>query len=309
MGHDLKTIRQAFKAKGVFYTDPELARMIASKIPAGVEEVYDPTCGDGALLAAFGDDVKKYGQELDPQQAELARANLVNCEIAAGDTLKHPAFAGRTFKAIVANPPFSIFWESDRHEDDPIMIDAPCLAPSSRADYAFMMHILWCLADDGVASVLEFPGVLYRGQREGKIREWMIRKNYIDEVIEIEPGHFVDTKVGTCLIVFRKNRKGTSVKFTDNKSGLSREVSFREIEDNDFRLSVSAYVQQPDTKEKLDPYELEKTAEEACIKHLVNSIKMSRFHAQQQGLSIMGFLTRLKEIIDISIEEEQRYEF
>ena len=105
--YSVKEIRKKFKEQGVFYTDKRLAKFIASFIPDGIEEVYDPTCGSGNLLSVFPDSVRKFGQEIDATQAEEARHRLVNSEIAVGDTLEAPAFMGRKFKAIVANPPFS----------------------------------------------------------------------------------------------------------------------------------------------------------------------------------------------------------
>ena len=299
MGHDIKTIRQGFKERGVFYTDPTLATLLKSRMPEDIEEIYDPTCGDGALLSVFGDDVRKYGQEIDPTQAEAARTRLINCEIATGDTLAAPAFQGHKFRAIVGNPPFSIKWYPDATEGDERFSDAPCLAPQSRADFAFLCHILHYLSDDGVAAVLEFPGVLYRGSREGKIREWMVRSNFIDEVARIEKGHFVDTNIETCLLVFRKNRKTNTVRFTDNETQISRDVPFEEIEANGFNLSVSSYVSKPEPeKEEIDPWEEERQGWESFVRLTESRIQLSEMVARIEGWSIIGFLLDLKKVID-----------
>ena len=107
MAHNLKSIRQKFKENGVFYTEKALAEKIRSYLPADVDEIYDPTCGDGGLLSVFPDEVRKYGQEIDLEQLEEARKRLVNFEGKGGDTLTDPQF-DRQFKYIIANPPFSL---------------------------------------------------------------------------------------------------------------------------------------------------------------------------------------------------------
>lgn len=185
MSYSVKSIRKQFAEKGVFYTDRKLAEMLRDIVSrtSVVTEVYDPTCGNGNLLAVFPDDVRKYGQELNAQQAEEARLRLVNCGIAAGDTLIAPAFADRRFRHIVANYPFSVRWEP---KEDHRWESAPCLPPPSKADYAFILHIIHMMDDDGIAAVLGFPGILYRGQREGKIRQWIVEKNLIESVTTIE---------------------------------------------------------------------------------------------------------------------------
>src|SRR5690554_4952599 len=108
MGYNIKSIKQKFKDKGIFYTPPELSLFIKSFLPETIDEVYDPTCGDGALLKVFDDNVKKYGQDIEELQVKKAENNLVNFVGASGDTLKNPAFKDKKFKYIVANPPFSI---------------------------------------------------------------------------------------------------------------------------------------------------------------------------------------------------------
>ena len=138
-----KSYRKQLADKGVFHTDEALAKEIASYIPEGATEVYDPTCGCGALLSVFPDSVKKYGQELDPDMAEYCRQHLNNCEIAAGDTLEKPAFLSRSFPAIVANYPFSIKWDPENACERPFYcLNVPVLPPKGKADYAFLLHNL-----------------------------------------------------------------------------------------------------------------------------------------------------------------------
>ena len=298
----LKQLRNDYKEHGVFYTDPKLAEIIKQIIPVDVEEVYDPTCGNGALLSAFGDDVVKYGQELNPRQAEETQKALKNAHIVAGDTLLEPAFLDKKFRGIVANPPFSVSWEpGEIAAYDARFIAAPCLPPRSRADYAFLLHILYMLSDDGVAACLGFPGVLYRGQREGKIREWLVRINVIEEVHHIPGGFFDDTNIATCLIVLKKNRGDRStIRFVDTEHSISRHVPISEIEANGFNLSVSSYVTPPEPEKSLfDARSVELQAHEDIITRLKKEIDFSKRVALIEGWDLDKVLIRrLKDLIN-----------
>lgn len=249
-----KTYRKKLAEKGVFHTDEKLAKEIASYIPQSIidayGEVYDPTCGCGALLSVFPDNVKKYGQELDPDMAEYCRNNLVNCEIAAGDTLEKPAFLSRSFPAIVANYPFSIKWEPK--DSDIIPFGCPCLPPKSKADFAFILHILYMLADNGVASVLCSPGIGYRGGAEAKLRKWLVDTGWIEKVVLYEGNHFQDTKIPTMLLVLKKNRTTTDITFKDNESGIERVVPVEEVRQNDFTLAINRYIERPKEPDEND---------------------------------------------------------
>lgn len=278
MSYSIKSIREEFKSKGVFYTDEKLSRIIASYIPADATEVYDPTCGGGNLLAVFPDHVRKYGQELNPQQAEEAADRLVNSEIVAGDTLHQPAFIDRKFKYIVANYPFSVKWDSSGLESDPRFNGAPCLPPPSKIDYAFILHILYMLDEGGTASVLNFPGVLYRGQREGKIRKWIVEQDVIDRVELFEGGFFEDTNIGTALIIFKKRRQKETITFADHENGLEREVTLDEIRENDYILNVNTYVQpeEPDRWANFDPVAPERLARNKVLRELKAQLEFSK---------------------------------
>ncbi len=293
--YSAKSIRKSFAERGCFYTDSRLAELMKAEL-GPIDEVYDPTCGDGQLLAVFPDNVKKYGQEIDPQQLENARERLVNFEGVAADTLKAPAFMGKRFKGIIANPPFSIKWEPD--ENDPRFSVAPCLPPPSKADYAFLLHILHLLSDDGKAVVLNFPGVLYRGQREGKIREWMLRRNYVEKVIHIEGGYFEDTNIATALLVLRKQRTRTDVEFVDHEHNLTAVVPFEKIQQEGFNLSVRNYIQPPEPeREKVDPVQLELLAQRSFLRKLRAELQMSLFACKMEGLDVRPFLAEIKKIV------------
>lgn len=167
---NIKNIRKEFQKHGVFYSSTALAETLKRFLPEDVKEVYDPTCGAGSLLSVFGDDVRKYGQELDPGQAQIAQEQLTNAEIVVGDTLKTPAFSGRKFEAIVANPPFSLKWEP-MPEDERFKV-APAMAPKSKADFAFILHCLHYLSDTGVCDRISkvYFHDIYAGD---KIIAWM----------------------------------------------------------------------------------------------------------------------------------------
>jgi type I restriction enzyme M protein len=306
MAHNLKSIKAQFKEHGVFYTDEKLAALLKSYMPADLDRVYDPTCGDGALLSQFPDNVVKYGQELDAEQAEAARQRLTNAVIAVGDTLKAPDFIGFKYRGIVANPPFSVKWEP---KGDVRFDDAPCLSPQSKADYAFLLHILYYLADDGVAAVLNFPGILYRGNREGKIRQWMVEQNVIDEVVAIEGGYFVDTKIATALLILKKNRTTTDIKFIDHALNISRMVPFDEVRANGFSLSVSQYVQpsQPE-KPKVDPKALEHRAQEDAIKRITAELKFSQMVCQFEGMNFNDFCDRIIAVVESFKKKDDFFE-
>ena len=295
MGYDIKTIKRQFKQQGIFYTPPELAELLKSYIDINVTEVYDPTCGRGNLLSVFDDNVIKYGQDINVDEIKIAKRELKNFVGVAGDTLKEPAFKGKKFSAIVANPPFSIKWEP---QTDERFADAPTVPTESKADYAFILHILHYLSDDGIAIALNFPGILYRGGREGKIREWIIKNNWIDKVISIPEKTFIDTTISTCLIVFKKNKTTTDIEFIDNGNKLSRVVDVKEVSDNGYSLSVSNYVAPEIIKEHVDPLQLEDRAQKEFIAKLKQELEFSKMVCGVEGLDFSVFVNELQAVLD-----------
>ena len=218
----IKNIRKEFKENGIFYTPPELAKKLLEYVDIKPKSVYDPTCGAGNLLKAFPDEVKKYGQEIDEEQIKLI--DIPNFTGYAGDVLVDDGFKGKEFDCIVANPPFSVRWDPELLADDERFSSCSTLPPPSKADWAFMLHILSHLSRDGVGVVLEFPGILYRGQREGKVREWFIENNYIDRVVNIPGNTFEDTAICTCIVVLKKNKRTTKreiLKMTELQTALN----------------------------------------------------------------------------------------
>ena len=289
----LKNIRQEFKDNGVFYTPPELAEKLKSYVDFEPETVYDPTCGAGNLLRVFHENVKKYGQELDAEQ--LGLIDIPNFKGYAGDTLLNDGFSGMKFDCIVANPPFSVKWNPDELASDERFSCSPVLPPPSKADWAFMLHILHHLADDGIAVVLEFPGILYRGQKEGKVRKWFVQNNYIDRVVHVPGNTFEDTSISTCIVVLKKNRDTTDIVFEDKEK--TETVSLERIEENDYSLSVSLYIEEEIEKEEIDPSVLENEARRSFLIRLKKELDFEKMVCEMEGISMKPFINSIRAIL------------
>ncbi|WBB57578.1 type I restriction-modification system subunit M [Verrucosispora sp. WMMD573] len=293
----------AGKSGGEFFTPQEVSELLARITVVGkksVNKVYDPACGSGSLLLKFAKVLGKekvrqgfFGQEINLTTYNLARINMflhdINYEqfnIAHGDTLLDPAhWDAEPFEAIVSNPPYSTKWPGDSNPlliNDPRFSPAGVLAPKSKADLAFTMHMLSWLAVNGTAAIVEFPGVLYRGGAEQKIRKYLIDSNYVDTVIQLPSDLFFGVTIATCIIVLKKSKKDNSVLFINasaefkrvgNKNKLlpdhqksildafvartdvdhfARLVPSAEVVGNGYNLSVSSYVEEEDTREAVD---------------------------------------------------------
>lgn len=298
MSYNIKSIRDEFKAKGIFYTQPELALYLKSLIDVPIVDAYDPTCGDGSLLACFPDELPKYGQEINDHQLKVAQERLVNFIGVCADTLREPAFMDRKFSCIVANPPFSISWDPPMGLfADARFADIPAMPPKSKADYAFLLHIMHLLADDGIAVVLNFPGILYRGQSEGALRKWFVTNNWIDKVVHIAGKTFVDTSIATAALVLRKNKTTTDIQFVNSELNLSRIVSVSEIEKNQFNLSVGQYVQKVEPKEHIDSLALNQKARTGMIRKLLADIAVDQMICELEGWDFKCYLDELADAI------------
>ena len=297
----------AGKSGGEFFTPQEVSELLARITVVGkteVNKVYDPACGSGSLLLKFAkvlgkDNVRQgfFGQEVNLTTYNLCRINMflhdINFEkfdIAHGDTLIEPAhWDDEPFEAIVSNPPYSTKWEGDANPlliNDPRYSPAGVLAPKSKADLAFTMHMLSWLAVNGTAAIVEFPGVLYRSGAEQKIRKYLTDNNYVDAVIQLPPDLFFGTTIATCVIVLKKSKSDNKTLFIDasaqfvrggNKNKLTaaqqqtildafiaradidhfaRLVDNAEIAENDYNLAVSSYVEEEDFSVAVDIVEL-----------------------------------------------------
>ncbi len=295
------------KSGGEFFTPQEVSQLLAEITTVGkkeVNKVYDPACGSGSLLLKFAKVLGKenvrigfFGQEINLTTYNLCRINMFlhdinynHFDIAHGDTLTDPKhWDDEPFDAIVSNPPYSTRWEG---EDNPILINDPrfspagVLAPKSKADLAFTMHMLSWLSTSGTAAIVEFPGVLYRSGAEQKIRKYLVDNNYIDTVIQLPADLFFGVTIATCIIVLKKSKKDNKVlfidasaefvrngnknklsdhnrtkileAFTDRKDGdyFSKLVDNRIVAENDYNIAVSSYVVAEDTREIVNIKEL-----------------------------------------------------
>lgn len=295
----IKNIRQEFKENGVFYTPHELAKELLQYLDFKPKRVYDPTCGQGNLLSVFEDDVQKFGQELFQDELEKAEQRLTNFYGYCGDTLKDDGFADEKFDCIIANPPFSIAWE--QNPNDKRFNVAPALAPKSKADWAFMLHMLYHLEDNGVCIALEFPGILYRGNAEYKIRRWFVENNYIDKVVLIPGNTFEDTTISTIVLVIRKNKETTNITFINKEENVEKEVLLDEVVEQDFNLSPSVYAYKEKPKEVVDVLELNNKARQNCLDYLEKEILFDKKVCELEKWDThKEFLDKLKELIEKS---------
>lgn len=298
--HSIRGLREQFRAVGKFHTPPELALKLRSLVPGEPRDVYDPTCGAGALLSVFAEDTPKFGQDIDAVALSDAQA-IPNFHGHHGDVLTNPAWLDQRFHAIVANPPFSIKWVPVQLDER--FVHAPTVPTQSRADYAFILHILHMLADDGVAVVLNAPGVLYRDGREAQIREYLVNDlNVIDQVIHIPGDTFEDTTIPTVIIVMRKNRAADDpILFRDEEHDIERAVTREEIADEDYFLAVSRYAapEPVDPWEDYDPAEQEALLRASAITNLRNAIEFAVLSANVfNGRPVAEFLDCLQAVIN-----------
>lgn len=303
---------QAGKSGGEFFTPQEVSELIAEIAAWGTEDikrVYDPACGSGSLLLKFQkihgrnlEGLKFYGQEINPTTFNLCRSNMFlhhvnynDFDIRHNDTLLHPQHIDMVkdgkgcFDCIVSNPPYSLKWvgkENPLLMNDPRYADAGVLAPASAADLAFVLHMYYHLKDTGCCAIVEFPGVLYRGGAEKKIREYLLKENAVDTVIQLPDNLFFGVTIATCIIVLKKqsrragddkvlfidaskefykdgnknylsevNQKNILKYYAERKNVqyISKLVSTQKIiEENNSDLSVSSYVEQKDIREVID---------------------------------------------------------
>lgn len=306
-----KAYRNDLKEKGVFHTDSKLAEIIKSYGKERPKNVYDPTCGVGTLLSVFDDDIPKYGQELTEDYLEVARKTLENFTGEVGDTLKSPAFMDKKFDLIVANYPFSIKWEPDK--EDVRFKDWVDVPPPSKADYAFIMHMMYLLADDGICVSLNFPGILYRKAREGKIRKELVERGYVKEVIQVPSGYFEDTNIETVILVLSKEKFKGSIKFVNLAEDLERDVPVDEIVENDYNLSVSAYVQKEVEVEEIDEEELRESVRGRFIDYVDSVLGVEFFLAMEFGdekakIVLLEFYKKVLDVVEKHIVNLKRQE-
>jgi len=296
----------AGKKGGEFYTPAQVSRLMAqivSQDKKKVRSVYDPTCGSGSLLLRIGDFtdvVSYYGQELNPTTYNLARMSMIlhgvhfdHFNIKQGDTLVEDMHSDLKAEALVANPPFSAKWKSDSdpqlaHDDR--FSQYGRLAPKGAADYAFVTHMLYHLADNGVMAIVLPHGALFRSGAEGQIRKYIIEKqNYLDAVIGLPSNLFYGAAISATVLVFKKCRRDdediffidASKEFEKNKNQnrltneniqkifetyrdrkeiekYSHKASLEEIKENEYNLNIPRYVDTFEEEEEIDIKEVAK---------------------------------------------------
>ena len=310
----------AGKSGGEFFTPADVSELLTRLGTVGkteINKVYDPACGSGSLLLkaekVLGKDAVRngfYGQEINITTYNLCRINMFlhdvgfdKFDIACEDTLTAPQhWDDEPFELIVSNPPYSIKWAGD---DNPLLINDPrfspagVLAPKSKADLAFIMHSLSWLASNGTAAIVCFPGIMYRGGAEQKIRKYLIDNNFIDCIIQLPGNLFFGTSIATCIMVLKKGKADNKTLFIDaagecikvtNNNKLTQEnierivetfakrteephfshlAGYGEIAENDYNLSVSAYVEAEDTSEKIDIVKLNAEIKEIVAREQV----------------------------------------
>ena len=310
----------AGKSGGEFFTPADVSELLTRLGTVGkttINKVYDPACGSGSLLLKaekiLGKDAVTngfYGQEINITTYNLCRINMFlhdigfdKFDIACEDTLTNPQhWDDEPFELIVSNPPYSIKWAGDENPlliNDPRFSPAGVLAPKSKADMAFIMHSLSWLAPNGTAAIVCFPGIMYRGGAEAKIRKYLVDNNYVDCVIQLPSNLFFGTSIATCIMVMKKSKKDNSILFIDaskecikvtNNNKLTPEnidrivdafakrediqyfcrlVPYEEVAENSYNLSISTYVEAEDTREKIDIEKLNAEIEEIVAREKV----------------------------------------
>lgn len=296
----------AGKSGGEFFTPQEVSELLARIAVVGkkkVNKVYDPACGSGSLLLKFAkvlgqDNVRQgfFGQEINLTTYNLCRINMflhdVNYEkfdIAHGDTLIDPAhWDDEPFEAIVSNPPYSIKWEGDANPlliNDPRFAPAGILAPKSKADLAFTMHMLSWLAVNGTAAIVQFPGVLYRSGAEQKIRQYLIDNNYVDAVIQLPPDLFFGTTIATCVVVLKKSKRDNRTLFIDASAEFVRSGNKNKLTEGNRRKILDAFMGRQD------------------VAHLARLVENSAIAENAYNISVSSWVERedTTKIVDVRV--------
>ena len=320
----------AGKKAGEFYTPQQVSTILARLVTNGKTElksVYDPTCGSGSLLLRVAKEVKKvgnfYGQELNRTTYNLARMNMIlhgvhysHFDIKQEDTIEHPQHIDKRFEAIVANPPFSAQWSASQiFMSDERFSQYGKLAPSSKADFAFIEHMIFQLAENGTMAVVMPHGVLFRGGAEGHIRRVLIEdKNYLDTVIGLPSNIFYGTSIPTSILVFKKCRPSPEdILFIDgsndfekakNQNYLRAEdiekiittyqeritipkysyvASLSEIQENDYNLNIPRYVDTFEAEEEIDLNQVAAQLKQIDEEMKIANLKIAEF-CQELGI-------------------------
>ncbi len=254
----------AGKKAGEFYTPQQVSSILAKLVTTGkqkLKSVYDPTCGSGSLLLRVAREVEDvgnfYGQEMNRTTYNLARMNMIlhgvhyrQFDIKQDDTLEHPQHIDKQFEAIVANPPFSAQWSANPlFTSDDRFSQYGRLAPSSKADFAFVQHMIYHLADNGTMAIVLPHGALFRGGAEQHIRKYLIEnKNFLDAVIGLPANIFYGTSIPTCILVFKKCRENPyDILFIDASQNFEKVKTQNVLRKQDIDLIIDTYLNRTET--------------------------------------------------------------
>lgn len=324
----------AGKSGGEYFTPADVSVLLTRLGTVGktsINKVYDPACGSGSLLLkvekVLGEKAVKngyFGQEKNITTYNLCRINMFlhdvgfeKFDIQCEDTLINPRhWDDEPFELIVSNPPYSIKWDGD---DNPLLINDPrfspagVLAPKSKADFAFIMHSLSWLASNGTAAIVCFPGIMYRGGAEQKIRKYLVDNNFIDCIIQLPANLFFGTSIATCIMVMKKGKTDNNVLFIDasdlcvkvtnnkkllpehidrivqmfsrreNEKYLCRLVTYEEVKQQNYNLSVSSYVEQEDKREQTEIKKLNAEIREIVLREQVLRDEIDKIIMEIEG--------------------------
>ncbi|MEW9503209.1 type I restriction-modification system subunit M [Jeotgalibacillus marinus] len=311
----------AGKKAGEFYTPQQVSKILAKIVTVGKEDlksVYDPTCGSGSLLLRVAKEAnvrKFYGQELTATTYNLGRMNMLlhdvsyqNFDIQNENTLEEPAHSEMRYEAVVANPPYSAKWSADpKFLDDERFSAYGKLAPKSKADYAFIQHMIHQLDDNGTMAVVLPHGVLFRGAAEGVIRKYLIEeKNYLDAVIGLPANIFFGTSIPTCILVFKKCRKeDENVLFIDASNEFEKGKNQNQLKDENVQKIINTYI----NRETIDKYSYAADLDE--IRENDYNLNIPRYvdtFEEEEPVDLKAVQKRLGEIDDEIDEIETELE-
>jgi len=301
----------AGKKAGEFYTPQQVSKILAKIVTSGkkrLKSVYDPTCGSGSLLLRVAKEVKVddfYGQELNRTTYNLARMNMIlhdvhyrHFDLRQEDTLKEPQHLEDRFEAIVANPPFSANWPGKKNpllENDERFSQYGKLAPSSKADFAFVQHMIFQLAENGTMACVLPHGVLFRGSAEGTIRKYLIEKlNYLDAVIGLPANIFYGTSIPTCILVLSKCRvNDDNILFIDASEGYEKDGNKNKLTESHIEKIIDIYR----NRETIDKYSYIAALDE--VKQNDYNLNIPRYvdtFEEEETVDLDSVSTELKQI-------------
>lgn len=303
-----------------FYTPQTVSTILAKLVTSGktqIKSVYDPTCGSGSLLLRVAKQVEKvwefFGQEMNLTTYNLARMNMIlhdvnyrNFNIRNGDTLEHPEHLDKRFEAIVANPPFSANWSaSPLFMSDDRFAQFWRLAPSSKADFAFIQHMIYQLDDNGIMAVVVPHGVLFRWAAEWHIRKYLVEnKNYLDAVIWLPANIFYGTSIPTCILVFKKCRENPEdILFIDASNDFEKGKNQNRLREEDIEKIISTYQKRQEIEKYSHRASLEQIAEN---EYNLNIPRYVDTFEEEEIIDLDGVASRLHEIESESKELDQK---